>query len=99
MGGLYASRMPWPFDQPPDAACITCRAVLEGAPVLVVTHYEDDHSWAFLDGQVHDAADAVVVAMASVFDIHPNLGEVADLLPGWSATRENSSEEWSRQAD
>ena len=42
--------MEWKFDQAPNVACITSQAVLDGSPVLVVTHYGDDHSWAFLDG-------------------------------------------------
>ncbi|MGH9968902.1 MAG: hypothetical protein ACREBG_14035 [Pyrinomonadaceae bacterium] len=41
----------WPFDQAPNVAAITTRQVIEsGSPILLVTHYEDDHSWAFLCG-------------------------------------------------
>ena len=33
----------WPFDHPPNPACITTRLVLEeGYPILLVTHDADD---------------------------------------------------------
>ena len=41
----------WPFDQAPNVAAITTVNVLERrAPILVVLHYRDDDSWAFLCG-------------------------------------------------
>lgn len=91
--------MAWAFDQAPDVACITCRSVVDGAPVLVVTHYEDDHSWAFLDGQAYDPSSTLVVAMSTVLERHPTLTEVADLLPGWTATRPAADQPWSRERD
>jgi hypothetical protein len=36
--------MDWKFDQAPNVVCITCQSVIAGNPVLVVTHYEEDHS-------------------------------------------------------
>jgi hypothetical protein len=38
----------WAFDQGPEVAAITTGQVLDGGlPILRVTHYSDDHSWAF----------------------------------------------------
>jgi hypothetical protein len=91
--------MTWKFDQDRNVACITCRSIVDGAPVLVVTHYEDDHSWAFLDGQDADPAKAIVVSMSTVVDGHPELQEIADLLPGWSATRRSADLPWIRRRD
>jgi hypothetical protein len=91
--------MHWPFDQAPNAACVTCRSVVEGAPILLVAHYESDHSWAFLDGQVFDEGAAMVVAMQTVLARHPALAEVADLPPGWTATRAAIGEPWMREMD
>lgn len=91
--------MRWKFDQAPNVACITCPSVVAGEPVLVVTHYEEDYSWAFLDGQPHDMAAALVVAMSTVLDVHPDLMEVANLPPGWSATRTAIDEPWSKSKD
>lgn len=91
--------MRWAFDQTADTACITCRSVVEGAAVLVVTHYEDDDSWAFLDGQSYDMSSALVVAMKTVVSIHPSIVEVADLPPGWSAVRSAAGQPWVRTVD
>lgn len=91
--------MAWIFDQAPNVACIADRSVLNGKPVLMVAHYEEDHSWAFLDGKLFDPADALVVAMSEVIDRHADLAEVADLPPGWSATRIAKGQPWSRLKD
>ena len=87
--------MTWPFDQAPNVACIATRAVMDGAPVLVVTHYDDDHSWAFTDGSANDLAQAMVVAMSHVLDRHPELEDIASLPPGWSARRTTVGQPWS----
>jgi hypothetical protein len=87
------------FDQDRDVACITCSSVIAGGPVLVVTHYEDDHSWAFLDGQIFDPNDALVVAMSTVLNMHPELHSIADLTPGWSANRTVVGAPWSKHED
>ncbi|CAN7438538.1 hypothetical protein IB277_07755 [Ensifer sp. ENS07] len=89
--------MRWKFDQAPDVACVTCRSVLAGHPVLVATHHEDDHSWAFTDGAPIDMPKVLVVAMAEVVERHTDLDEIADLPPGWSATRGSANGPWSRQ--
>ena len=91
--------MSWIFDQAPNVACIADRSVMNGKPVLTVAHYEDDHSWAFLDGSLFDPADALVVAMSEVIDRHADLAEVADLPTGWSATRVAKGQPWSRLKD
>ncbi|MCO6390601.1 hypothetical protein GTW25_06120 [Aliihoeflea aestuarii] len=91
--------MSWKFDQAPNVACITCQSVIDGHPVLIATHYEDDHSWGFMDGAPIDMAKALVVAMSEVVGRHPDLDEVADLPPGWSATRVAVGDSWSKQRD
>lgn len=91
--------MDWKFDQAPNVACITCKSVLAGAPVLVVVHYEDDHSWAFLDGGPFDSATALVVAMSTVLDMHTELAEIATLPPGWSAERTAVGAPWQKRPE
>ena len=59
-----ADEQDWPFDQPPDAAAITVRAVLDGAPILLVSHDADDDGWQFLDGNEVDLDKAVLISMA-----------------------------------
>ena len=89
----------WPFDQPPNCAVITLRQIVrEGAPILLVTHDEDDHGWQFLDGSEQpDPADAMMVCFSHVVDKDPTLREVADLPPGWRAWRQSVGDEWVRE--
>jgi hypothetical protein len=91
--------MTWKFDQAPNVACIASRAVFSGRSVLVVAHYEDDHSWAFLDGEPLDPAEAFVVAMSEVLSVHPELVEIADLPTGWTASRVAIDRPWLRLQD
>lgn len=88
----------WPFDQGPRLAAITTRQVLtDGLPILRVTHYSDDHDWAFVCGTT-DAwdEDGRVIAMATALKLDPTLRSIADLPPGWSAWREHLGAPWNR---
>ena len=88
----------WPFDQTPGTAALTVRAVLDGAPILHVSHDEDDHGWQFLDGQPIDVDEGRVISMDRALALDPSLRAVADLPPGWIARRSNPSEPWIREA-
>jgi hypothetical protein len=88
----------WPFDQTPNVAAITTVNVLErGAPVLVVVHYADDHSWAFLCGLTNDDSDGRVIGMGEAVGRDPTLREIADLPPGWRAQRARVGDPWHRE--
>jgi hypothetical protein len=90
----------WPFDQEPNVAALTTRQVLElNYPILVVTHYEDDHSWAFVCGTTDDVEDGRVIGMATALRMDETLRSVADLPPGWSARRKDRDSEWIRSED
>ena len=88
----------WPFEDSRNTASITTRQVLEGAPVLLVTHDDDDGSWQFLCGTTDDPADARVVGLGEMYARDPSLGEVADLAEGWRAWRASSGGQWERSA-
>ena len=86
-----------PFDQATGVAAITTRQVLElGYPILQVTHYEDDHSWAFLCGTTDDTEDGRVIGMSEALELDETIGSIADLEPGWSAWRKEKGSEWVR---
>jgi hypothetical protein len=90
----------WPFDQAPDVACITTVQVSERSfPILQVTHYDDDHCWAFTCGTTDDIDDGRVIAMREALKLDPTIREVADLPPGWSASRERVGGQWTRYED
>jgi hypothetical protein len=88
---------PWPFDQPPNCAAVSMRAIMEGsAPVLLVTHDADDHGWQFLSGGVPHVNEAVLVTLESVVATDESLYSIADLPPGWYAVRTSRDAPWSR---
>lgn len=89
---------PWPFDQPRDCAVITLRSIISGErPILHVSHDADDHGWQFLDGSDEvDMADAAVVSLASIVRRDNTLLQIADIPPGWIASRESVNAPWQR---
>jgi hypothetical protein len=90
----------WPFDQAPKVAAITTRQVLEeGMPVLRVTHYGDDDSWAFVCGTTDLVQDGRVIAMEEVLALDSSLVGIADLPPGFTAWRESVGGMWHRCAE
>ena len=86
----------WPFDDKPNTASITTRQVLEGAPILLVTHDADDGSWQFLCGTTDDPADGRIVGLGQMYKRDATLGEVADLPEGWRASRASAGGPWQR---
>jgi hypothetical protein len=87
----------WPFDQPPHATAISDRQVVEeGQSILVVVHYEDDHSWAFLSGTDNGIVDGRVIAMATILRFDPGLLELAGMPPGFRAQRSHAGGPWHR---
>lgn len=89
----------WPFDQAPNVGAVTCQSVLAGGPILLVVHYSDDGSWAFLDGEDFDPDSSRIVAMGEIVRLHPSILAIAELPAGWIATRESASAPWEREAD
>ena len=83
----------WPFEDSRNTASITTRQVLDGAPVLLVTHDDDDGSWQFLCGTTDDPADARVVGLGEMYKRDPesrsgrrSAGRLAGLagVVGWA---------------
>jgi hypothetical protein len=90
----------WPFDQAPNVVAITTVRVIEdGLPILRVTHYDDDDSWAFVCGTTNDTTDGRVITMKTALKIGPSLREIADLPPGYTAFRNAVGSEWIRRKD
>ncbi|MBC2600570.1 hypothetical protein [Puniceicoccus vermicola] len=90
----------WPFDQAPNVAAITSTQVMnEGMPILLVTHYEDDHSWGFQSGHTVTTKEAMLVGIKEIVKFDPTVFEIAYLEPGYSATREKVGGAWIRSKD
>lgn len=86
----------WPFADTPNTASITTRQVLEGAPILLVTHDADDGGWQFLCGTTDDPADARIVGLGQMYKRDATLGELADLPEGERASRASAGQAWHR---
>ena len=88
----------WPFDQPRNCAVFTTRQVLEGAePILHVTHDPDDHGWQFLGREAREE-DAKIIALHEAVELDSSILQLADLPPGWHASRDSVEEPWRREA-
>jgi hypothetical protein len=88
----------WPFEDPPSVAVLTTKHIMrEGLPVLFVTHDEDDGSWQFHYGGSVSGSDAMIVGLAEVLKLHPELAELSDLPYGWQAERESPEHPWIRK--
>jgi len=86
------------FGLPPNTAVFTCKRVLEGAPILRVTH-DGDGDWQFLCGGDHsDVAlcPGGLVSLSEVLKMDPTLAELSDLCGNWTATRNTGGGEWAR---
>ncbi len=87
--------MKFPFYDAPNTAAITCCHISEnGAPILYVSHDEDDGMWQFLCGNTHTTEEAGVVSLKSVFDFDHSVGFLKDMPCGYCAERGHPNEKW-----
>jgi hypothetical protein len=88
----------WPFDQPPDCVAVTTTQVLkEGRDITHVFHDADDHGWQFHYPGEKKVSDSMVVTMKEIVRFDPSVQEIADLPPGWVATRTCRGAAWTRK--
>jgi hypothetical protein len=87
----------WPFDDPPNVASITVRQIIHGGePILLVARDARDGGWQFLTGGAFEVADGMVVSPASMVRRDPSVSELADMQPGWQASRSAVGQPWQR---
>lgn len=98
---LVQPGQPWPFDQPPNAWVITTRHVVEGNWIDLAARDHENGGW-----QVHsheptnpDVGDGAVISLAQLLRLDPTLAQLADLPPGWRASRETPGGPWYRRPD
>jgi hypothetical protein len=96
----HDTTQPWPFEDPENVASIACSHVLAGAPILRVTHDDDDGCWQILCGQEtsHETSEARVVCLACMVARDSMLRELPDLPLGWCADRDGAGLPWVRSA-
>jgi hypothetical protein len=91
--------MNWPFEDLPNVAVFTTRAVVEQeAWIQYVSHDKDDGAWQFHDNLAHAAIeeDVKVVSLKNIYQKDPTIGELADLPIGWCAWRESPKSPWKK---
>ncbi len=99
-GAFGGTKMDWPFDQARNVMAVTTHQVIDKKlPILMVAHYEDDHSWAFTCGTTNKSEDLMLVSMGNIVNLDASLKEISDLPPGWSATRKSINDKWVREKD
>ncbi len=84
-----------PFYDEPNTAAITCCHIIEnGAPILYVSHDEDDGMWQFLCGKTHEIAEAKIVSLKSVFDLDRSVEDLKGMPCGCYAERISQDDDW-----
>lgn len=91
----------WSFADDPGTVSVTSADVTSGKnPILFVSHERDEDGevvWQFHhDPTRFDFQCAQLVRLDTVFKLDRSIGELADLLIGWSATRASVHDAWKR---
>ena len=81
------------FREKCDLAVFTTRQVLEGLPILRVSH-ETDGDWQFLCTTTTDVADLKIVGLEELTKLDPSLNQLYQLKYGWCAWRETPESAW-----
>jgi hypothetical protein len=68
-----------------------------GEPIVYIFHDEDDHGWQFHWAGEKHMSEAMVVTLEEVYFRDPTIVEVADLPPGWKASRAGVGMPWVRE--
>ena len=87
--------MEFPFYASPDTATIICCHILERqAPILYVSHDEDDGMWQFLCGETHETDEAKLVSLKWVFDLDNSVSTLEDMPCGYYAEGKTHDDDW-----
>ncbi len=90
--------MTWPFDDRPNTLAITVNAIVGGGhPILLVARDSEEGDWQFLTGGKFEVSDGLLVTLESIATLDPTIGELADLAPGWEASRSSVGTPWQRR--
>jgi len=85
----------WPFDNPPNVACVTVKAVIyDGSPILMAFRDAEDGGWQFWTGGEVTMADAMLVSLKEIVDRDPTILQLAAVQPGGSAVRDSATSPW-----
>ena len=85
----------FPFADAPNTATIACSHVIEAnAPILYVSHDEDDGMWQFLCSKAHEIDEARLVSLKYVYESDHSVGVLASMPCGCIAVRTSRDAKW-----
>lgn len=86
--------MKFPFCDKPNTATIICCHIMDNhAPILYVSHDEDDGMWQFLCGKKHEMNEAKLVSLKYVFDLDNSVSALSDMPCGCYAERKTQNDD------
>ncbi len=87
----------WLFDEPQNVMVLTSiNVITNNAPILWVSHDEDDGMWQFHDSLKVDIKEAMMVSLAEIVNRDPSVNQIADLPLGWKAWRISKQDSWKK---
>jgi len=90
----------WPFDMPKRKMVLTCQQIIDGKEAVhYVSHDGDDDVWQFHPHEDVDTGEEFVrlSPIIHLFTQDTTLATIADLPPGWHASRATPDGEWERE--
>jgi hypothetical protein len=81
------------FREERNVAVFTTRQVLEGLPILRVSH-DAEGDWQFLCTTTNDIADLKIVALSEIVKRDPSVNTLHELGYNWAAWRESPEAKW-----
>ncbi len=88
----------WPFDTPINTVSFTTKFVINGSRPVLEVYHDHDGDWQFLCGTTLNEADLKLVCMGCILERDSTIAELAQLLPGWRATRASVDHAWHQEA-
>jgi hypothetical protein len=81
-----------------EIAISTRQVIVDGWPVLLVTHDASDGAWQFVNGHgdTDQMGSALILEVEEVVALDSSLADLLDLPLGWYAWRESRDDEWKR---
>lgn len=82
------------FKEPLNTVVFTTRYVIEGSPIVFVTH-DDDGSWQFhgTENNIGDS-DIRIIALNEMIEMDHSILEISDMPTGSEAMRSDKNAKW-----
>jgi hypothetical protein len=97
IGCAASSRIDWSLEETRRTVAVTQRSVVnERRPILYVLRDSVAGQWMFLPDENPHIDIQIMVTIEDILKIDETIRELADLRPGWMATRVQKGQPWIR---